>query len=256
MNSRPLGNRRNLTSVSCVAICCFLVAFRPASPPAIFSAGDSTMADTDTTGNPGRGWMQLFNAFVKPGVEIHNYGRSGRSSKSFRDEGTWKKIMDEVKKGDYVFIQFGHNDSKPDSARRTDPKTTFRENMTQFVKEARARGANPILFTSIVRRHYLADSITLKDTHGEYVTVVREIAKSLDVPLVDLNKKTGELVTRLGPEKSAQEIYIFADPNVYKKYPKGVKDNTHLRESGATAVARLAAEGIKELKLSLADYLK
>lgn len=216
----------------------------------VYSIGDSTMADTDTAKNyPGRGWMQVMQPFFAGDVAVYNYGRSGRSSKSFRDEGHWQKVLDKLKAGDYVFIQFGHNDEKTDSARHTDARTGFRDNMKRYVEEVRRKNAYPILFTSIVRRSFDAGG-HLKDTHGDYVTVVRRLATELGVPLVDLNASMGRLVDSLGPEAS-KKLYMYVEPGVTTMLPQGRKDDTHLCQNGARQVAALAARGIGELKLPL-----
>src|ERR1044072_4671409 len=129
----------------------------------IFSVGDSTMASYDIAewskrnggeNYPLRGWMMAMPQFFNPNVTIQNAAISGISSKSFRDEGAWKKVIDGVKPGDYVFIQFGHNDEKPDTALHTGARTSFRQNLINYINETKAKGGNPVLFTSIVRRKF------------------------------------------------------------------------------------------------------
>jgi len=241
-----------------------LVAFQPVHKKiTIFSIGDSTMADYDINewsknnggkNYPLRGWMMAMPQFVKKDVIIHNAAISGISSKSFRDEGAWQKVIDQVKPGDYVFIQFGHNDEKPDSASHTDARTSFRHNLINYVSETQSKGGNPVLFTSLVRRKFDANG-KLVDTHGDYVTVVRELAAELKVPLVDLNKLMGDLVQQMGMEES-KKIYLYIEPGLFTKLPEGKKDDTHLCEFGATKVAQLAVKEVKRLKLPLGSYLK
>jgi len=219
----------------------------------VFSIGDSTMSKANTADNyPGRGWMQIINPFFNENINVVNQAASGRSSKSYRDEGHWNKVITKLKEGDYVFIQFGHNDAKTDSLRHTDPQTTFKENIRNYVNEVRAKKANPILFTSIVRRNF-DKSGKLVDTHGEYVTVIRDLANEMKVPLVDLNKMTAELVEGLGTEES-KKLYMYVEPGVTSKLPKGKKDDTHLCEEGATKVAELAIKGLRDIKNPLAKY--
>jgi len=230
----------------------------------LYSIGDSTMADYDIEqlskenggeNYPLRGWMMELSQFFNGNILIKNFAVSGRSSKSFRNEGHWKKVMDNLQPGDYVFIQFGHNDSKiDDSTRYTDPGTSFRQNIINYVKETKEKGAHPVLFTSIVRRAF-DDEKKLKDTHGQYVKVVRELASEMNVPLIDLNRKTEEFVSALGPEKS-KEFFLFIKPGLFAKLPNGLEDNTHLSEWGALKVAALAIDGMKELKLPIIQYLK
>ena len=153
----------------------------------VYLVGDSTMADKPTPEtNPERGWGQLLPHFFDEHVAIHNHAVNGRSTKSFIDEGKWGAVEHALKPGDYVFIQFGHNDEKvEDSARYAAPYTAYRKNLERFVAETRAKGATPILFTPIVRRKFNAQG-TLEDTHGAYPLVVREVARDLNVALVDL----------------------------------------------------------------------
>lgn len=228
----------------------------------LFSIGDSTMADYDIKelskenggqNYPLRGWMMAMPSFFNDNVVIKNIAKSGRSSKSFRTEGYWDTVLNQLKSGDYVFIQFGHNDEKTDSDRHTDPRTSFRENLLNYIQETRRKGGHPVLLTSIVRRDF--DSTQhLIDTHGEYVTVVRELALETHTPLIDLNKKTADLVRKMGPEES-KKMFLYIPPQVFTKLPQGLEDNTHLSEYGAKAIAGLAVEGLKELHHPLNKYL-
>ena len=131
-----------------------LVGFQPKQSVNIFMIGDSTMANKLTAKEPERGWGQMFPLFFSEEVKIHNHAQNGRSTKSFIGEGRWKVVLDSLKPGDYVIIQFGHNDQKEDSTRHTDPFKTFRANLEKYINETRAKGAFPILCTSIVRRKF------------------------------------------------------------------------------------------------------
>ncbi len=222
----------------------------------VYTIGDSTMADKDTADNPERGWGQVLPLFFdSTNVLIENHAKNGRSTKSFIDEHRWDSIMGKLRKGDYVFIQFGHNDEKSDKPEvYADPHGAYKANLARFVKETRDKGAYPVLMTSIVRRKF-DDKGMLTDTHGEYPGVVRELAKELKVPLVDMEEKSRQKIQNLGPEPS-KKMFVWFDPGVYKRFPDGKKDDTHLNEHGAMIIAQLAAEGIRELKLPLARYLK
>lgn len=228
-----------------------LLAAHPAERPTVFLIGDSTMADKpQPERNPYRGWGQMLHEFLDDGVMVRNFAVNGRSTKSFIDEGRWEAVRAQLRPGDYVIIQFGHNDEKKqDSTRYTDPATTFRENLARFVRDTRDRGATPILFTSIVRRKFAADG-TLEDTHGAYLDATRAVADSLQVPLVDLEKMTRELVFAAGPEKS-KALYAWVEPGTNEMYPRGLKDDTHLSVAGGREVAKLAARGLKALGLPL-----
>ncbi len=207
----------------------------------VYLVGDSTMADKPTPEtNPERGWGQLLPNFFDGHVAIHNHAVNGRSTKSFIDEGKWGAVEHALKPGDYVFIQFGHNDEKvEDSARYAAPYTAYRKNLERFVAETRAKGATPVLFTPIVRRKFNAQG-TIEDTHGAYPLVVREVARDLNVAFVDLQMQTEDLVRGAGPEGS-KKLYVWVAPGESKMYPDGHQDDTHLSVLGATRVAGLAA---------------
>ncbi len=222
----------------------------------IYLVGDSTMADKPTPEtNPERGWGQLLPNFFDEHVAIHNHAVNGRSTKSFIDEGKWGAVEHALKPGDYVFIQFGHNDEKiEDSARYAAPYTAYRRNLERFVAETRAKGATPVLFTPIVRRKFNAQG-TLEDTHGAYPLVVREVARDLNVAFVDLQASTEDLVRSAGPE-SSKKLYVWVAPGESKMYPDGHQDDTHLSVLGATRVAGLAAAAIARSSLPLRQFVR
>lgn len=211
----------------------------------IHMIGDSTMANKpnpDT--NPESGWGQMLGGFFDENVAIKNDAVNGRSTKSFIDEGRWDAMLKEVKVGDYVFIQFGHNDQKnKDPKRYTNPYTGYRRNLVKYFTETRAKGGVPVLFSSIVRRNF-NESGVLEDTYGVYPFIVRDVADKMNVPFVDLQLKSEDLVLSLGPEKS-KELYMWIEPGKYDMYPEGRQDNTHFTEKGATEMSRLAVEGLK-----------
>ena len=211
----------------------------------IFLIGDSTMANKPLIPeNPERGWGQMLPPYFKAGVRVENHAMNGRSSKSFHDEGRWQVVENSLKPGDWVIIQFGHNDEKDkDLTRFTTPFGRFKTNLTQYVLETRAHGANPILATPIARRKF-DDAGKLVDTHGDYVTAVREVAREQKVPLIDLNKRSDELLRREGPELS-KKIYIYVTAAEYPNLPKGREDDTHFCAFGASRICDLAVEEIK-----------
>ena len=217
----------------------------PAPTTHVYLIGDSTMADKPTPDvNPERGWGQLLPRFFDEHVAVRNHAVNGRSTKSFIDEGRWAVVLAELAPGDYVFIEFGHNDEKTeDSTRYAAPRTTYRKNLERFVSEARAKQAIPILFTPIVRRKFDARGV-LEDTHGEYPAVVRDVARDTHVSLVDLLAMTDTLVRRAGPDDS-KRLYVWVAPGESKMYPDGRQDDTHLSVAGATAVAKAAARALK-----------
>ena len=217
--------------------------------------GDSTMADKpDPDNNPERGWGQLLHIFFNDRVTVINHAKGGRSSKSFIDQGRWHRVLAQLKPGDFVLIQFGHNDQKAyDPARYTNPFTAYRRNLERFVTEAREKGAHPILLSSIVRRNFNEEG-TLEDTHGQYPLITRDVARSLDVTFIDLQQSTEDLVSGLGPERS-KGLYMVLESGKYDKYPEGKVDNTHLVAWGANEVCGMVARSIEELGIPLSNYL-
>ena len=224
--------------------------------PTLFLIGDSTMADKpDPDRNPERGWGQMLPRFLDGGVTVRNHAVNGRSSKSFIDEGKWDAVLAQLRPGDYVLIQFGHNDYKPgDPKRHTNPYTAYRRNLERYVAETRAKGATPVLATSIVQRKFNASGV-LEDTHGAYTFVARQVATETGTPFVDLQLLTEDLVAARGPE-GAKALYLWVAPGASAMYPQGKEDDTHLSVAGATEVARLAATAIARLKIPLARHIR
>lgn len=241
----------------------------------IFMIGDSTMANKPLEGdNQERGWGQVLGGFFSEEIVIDNHAKNGRSSKSFIDEGRWDVVLRKMKPGDYVFIQFGHNDEKANPDRHTDPGTTFDANLKRFVSETRAKGGIPVLFNSIVRRNFrvnenavaeddyrkiklteLPEGDVLIDTHGEYLNSPRNVAKEMDVPFVDMNKLTHDLVQDMGPEAS-KKLYMWMPANKFASCPQGRQDNTHLSVYGARTITRMTVEAIAEVVPALKPYVR
>jgi DNA sulfur modification protein DndE len=221
----------------------------------IFLIGDSTMANKPLEDNPERGWGQMLPVFFSDNVEIHNHAKNGRSTKSFIDQGLWQAVLDSLQPGDYVMIQFGHNDQKiTDSTRYADPHGAYKHNLQRYVNQSRAKGAQPILITPVMRRRF-DEHGQFYDVHGDYPGVVREVAAQMQVPLIDLHQSSRELLVSLGEEKT-KEIFLWVAPGKYARFPNGKQDNTHFSEYGARQIAGLVVNGIKELDLKLKDYLK
>ena len=263
-----------------------LTAFTPAKRNiTIFTIGDSTMANKKLEGeNPERGWGQMLSRYFTDDITIDNHAVNGRSSKSFIDEGRWDAVLSKIQKGDYVFIQFGHNDEKDDPNRHTDPGTTFDANLKKFVEDTRAKGGIPVLFNSIVRRNFgkadgnaVANAIkqddirngidpkapkdsieegeTLIDTHGAYLISPKNVAKELNVTFIDLNSLTHKLVEGMGPQKS-KELYLWVEPKTVPALPNGREDNTHLNVHGASVVAEMAVKAVAEAIPELQQYVR
>ncbi|MFD2941606.1 rhamnogalacturonan acetylesterase [Flavobacterium notoginsengisoli] len=227
-----------------------------AQKTALYCIGDSTMANKkDPERNPEHGWAQVLQSFFKDDIVVINKAVNGRSTKSFINEKRWDSVYNKLKKGDYVFIEFGHNDEKiEDSSRYTNPHTAYRYNLIRFVKESRAKGAIPVLLTSISRRNF-NDKGVLVPTHGDYPLETRLVAQEYKVPFIDLEYYTELLEQSYGPEKSkALHLHFKAGENPY--YDKDKADDTHLSVLGATKIAQIVVDQIKALNNPLVSSLK
>lgn len=210
----------------------------------VFIAGDSTAAAKLPSKRPETGWGERIPEFFTEDVEFHNHGVNGRSSKSFIDEGRLQNILDSIGEGDFLFIQFGHNDEKEDGERHTEPYTTYKKYLMRYIEAAREKNAKPVLLTSVQRRSFNEEG-KLKDTHGDYLTAVRELSIEKAVTLIDIAEKSKELFEKLGPEKT-KEIFLWCEVGESENYPEGVKDNTHFSGYGAKIVAEMVFQGILE----------
>ncbi len=221
----------------------------------IFWAGDSTVQTNDITTYPQTGIGQVFSLYLREGITVCNYGKNGRSTKSFIDEGRLAAIERNIGEGDFLFIQFGHNDEKShDPARYTVPGGTFDENLRTFINVARSHGARPVLITPLERRCFDESGILGPGAHGEYVAAVRAVAGAEQVPLVDLYSMSLEEMVKAGAEKTI-EWFMNIEPNTYASCPEGKKDNTHLKYEGAVTFAGLVARGLREIGGVYADLL-
>ena len=227
-----------------------------AQKTAVYCIGDSTMADKkDPERNPEHGWAQVLQPFFNDNIVIINKAVNGRSTKSFINEKRWDSVYNKLKKGDYVFIEFGHNDEKiEDSTRYTNPHTAYRHNLIRFVKESREKGAIPILLTSIARRNFNEKGV-LVPTHGDYPLETRLAAQQYNVPFIDLEYHTELLEQSYGPEKSKQlHLHFKAGENAY--YDKDKADDTHLSKKGAVEVAGIVVKQLKILQDKSLEKLK
>ncbi|WP_162880797.1 glycosyl hydrolase family 28 protein [Paraliobacillus sediminis] len=220
----------------------------------VFLAGDSTMSYYPKERFPRTGWGQVFQDYFNDDVMVINEGASGRSTRTFIEEERLNKIDGQIRVGDYLFIQFGHNDAKVNSERYTEPHTTYKQNLTKFVEVAWKRQAYPVLVTPVQRRNFNADG-TVLDSHDQYAVAIRELAEELDVPLLDITKSSTVLLEEIGDENS-KKLFMWIEPNQYEYYPEGEKDNTHFSLEGAKEIARLVIEAIKQKQLPLCHYLK
>lgn len=234
----------------------------------IFIIGDSTAAKKDlSTGSPERGWgMALQCFFDDTFIRVDNHAVNGRSSKSFIDEGRWQKVLDKIQPGDYVIIQFGHNDEKPKPDRHTDPGSTFDYNLAKFVRETREKGGIPVLMNAVVRRNFAKKAVkndddealrnttfkdapqqlegdSLIDTHGLYRVAPHDVAVRMNCHFIDANKITHDLEQSLGVEGS-KKLHMWYKPGEHPALPAGRQDNTHYNIYGAHEVAQRLANAL------------
>ncbi len=223
--------------------------------PTLFLVGDSTMADQPKDKYPEMGWGQALPEYLTEGITVENHAKNGRSTKSFIDEGRWEAVMEKLQPGDFVVMGFGHNDQKDyDETRYAAPWGDYRVNLERMVDDVLARGARPILVTSIYRRAF-ADNGQPEATLGDYPEVTRAVASERGVPMVDLNVMTRQLLLDTGVEGSA-DIYMQIPAGEYANLPDGKDDNTHLQRRGARQVAELFVQGARRQSLPLAEYFR
>ena len=245
--------------MSFVAICTIILlssaSLSAEQPITVYLAGDSTMAEKLPEKRPETGWGEALQQFFRPDkVRIENHAKNGRSTRTFIEEKLWQEIIDKLKKGDFVFIEFGHNDAAKERTDRYTPPEDYRRNLIRFITEVREKQANPVLLTPVMRRRFDKDG-KFQDSHGQYPDIVRAIALENKVPLIDMHRKSEKVLIQYGPEES-RKLFLQLKPNENANYPQGIEDNTHFSPIGAEVMARLAVQGIRELKLNLAMFLK
>lgn len=228
--------------LACIVICSAFVTEK--NKTTIWMVGDSTMAKKKSERFPESGWGEGLAEFVNKNAKVKNRAASGRSTLSFINEGRWKNVADSLQPGDYVIMQFGHNDEKPTEKLHTDAFGSFKENLKKFIDETRERKATPIVCSSIVRRHFDATG-KLKDTHGDYITAAKQVATETNTLYIDMEALTRKYVTGLGPEKS-KALYTFTEK---------VQDSTHLSMEGSRGVAKLFVEEAKSRKAPISKIL-
>jgi lysophospholipase L1-like esterase len=242
-----------------LAVLCLFVFLQGSAfagePVTIFLAGDSTMAQKLPEKRPETGWGEALQEFFDAGkVRVENLAQNGRSTKTFIAEGLWQALVARLKKGDYVFIEFGHNDEAKEKIGRYTTPDEFRRNLLIFIADVREKQAIPILLTPVMRRRFNAQGVFF-DTHGEYPDIVRSVAFQQKVALIDMHRKSEQVLKQYGPEGS-RELFLQLKPGENANYPNGVEDNTHFSLLGAEKMAGLAVAGIKEQRLDLVKLLK
>ena len=212
----------------------------------IYWAGDSTVQFNNIFTFPQTGLGQELGRYLKHGIRIENYAKNGRSTKSFLDEGRFGKIADGLSEGDFLFIEFGHNDEKKeDPSRYTEPLGAYYENLKFMADAARDKKAYPVLITPLERRKFEGGKLKVS-AHAPYVEAMKKLSADEGIPLIDLNAKSRIALEEAGDTKS-REWYVHVPAGVYPAFPEGKEDDTHLQWKGAIFYAGLIAEGLKEL---------
>ena len=220
----------------------------------VWLVGDSTCADKQVRAFPETGWGMPFRFFFDSTVQVNNRAVNGRSTRSFIAENRWQMILDSVQAGDYVFVQFGHNDEVKEKVDRYTSPDEFKSNLRRYVNEARAKKAIPVLLTPVARRTFDSATSKLRESHPVYSDAVRQVAVSLQAPLIDLDAMSMKVLSEMGPE-SSRLLFLHLKPGEHPNYPDGKTDNTHFNELGARIMAQLVLSEIQQLKLPLADRI-
>jgi lysophospholipase L1-like esterase len=230
----------------------FAFAIPPQKKTKVYLIGDSTVSDYELARAPLTGWGMPFNYFFDSTIVIDNRAKGGRSTRTFIGEGLWKPIADNLQEGDYVLMQFGHNDEAKEEKYkdRYTPVADYKTNLVKFITETRAKKANPVLITPVSRLRFKDGQ--QQETHTEYTAAMYEVAKQQNVPLIDLDKKSRELYQQLG-EENAKLLFMQLAPGEHPAYPEGQKDNTHFNEYGARRIAQLVLAGLKEARIELLE---
>lgn len=237
----------------CTAIT--LCSFLPPRKPKVWMIGDSTMCVYGPERAPLTGWGMPFATFFDSTVVIDNRARGGRSTRTFLSENRWQPIADSLQEGDYVLIQFGHNDEAKEEKykdRYTTPED-YRRNLVRFITETRAKHGNPVIITPVSRMRFDKEG-KAQETHAEYSAIAIDVARQQQVPLIDLDRKSRELLQMLGPEAS-RLLFMQLEPGEHPFYPEGSKDNTHFNELGARKMAEIVLAELRSQNISLVKHV-
>ncbi len=244
--------RRTAASVLGTLLATSLLAAVDAAVPVIFLAGDSTVASYSPSDFPQAGWGQLLPLIFTNTVVIKNYAGGGQTTKSFVEVGLWKKICDQLKPGDYVFIQFGHNDQYAPGDRRVGLES-YSNRLAKLVGDVRAAKAEPVLVVPPNSGDF--DGAKVIDLHKEYAVAVRKVAAATGACCVDLHARSIERYEKLGKEETLKTLFMWFPAGAYPNYPDGKKDTWHFSENGAKRLTEMIAEELRSKHSPLERYL-
>lgn len=230
------------------------MAFAPADQKTkVYLIGDSTMSVKEIKAYPETGWGMPFANFFDSTIVVDNRAKNGRSTRTFISENLWGPVADNLQQGDYVFIQFGHNDESKEKVDRYTTPEQYKANLQKFITETRVKKAIPILLTPVSRRKFDSTGKAL-ETHTEYSTLVKEVARQTGVAFINLDEKSLQLYQKYGPEVS-KLLFLQIEPGEHPNYPEGKIDNTHFSEWGARKIAQIVLAEIRNLNLDLAKHI-
>ena len=228
-------------------------ALPPKKKITVWLIGDSTMSVKDVKTYPETGWGMPFVYFFDSTVTVDNRAQNGRSTRTFMEENRWQPVVSALQEGDYVFVQFGHNDEVKTKKSYT-TEEEFKANLVKYISDTRSKKASPVLLTPVARRKFDSTGHVV-GTHDVYAQIVRDVAKENNVPLIDLDKEGQALYQQFGEDKS-KLLFNQLAPEEHPNYPKGKEDNTHFNELGARMIAEIVLKNIKSLGLELAERVK
>lgn len=248
----------------------FLFGFQQEKVTTVYLIGDSTMADYSNNYDEGKdymktrypiaGWGQVFQPVLNrnnltalshiiktDSVFVDNRARGGRSTRTFFEEGRWSSVQKNLRKGDLVLMQFGHNDAAETKPERYVTVEGYKEYIRLFVYQTREKGGIPVVITPVSRNYPWQDG-ELGNVHGDYYTAAVEVAAELEAHLIDLTQRSMDHFTEKGEEYVTRNYFMNFAPGIYEAYPEGSSDNTHFQPEGAKAVAQLVFEGLRDLR--------
>jgi len=240
---------------ACFVIMAFtlVTAFVQAKKIRVYLIGDSTMANKEVKAYPETGWGMPFTYFFDSSVVVDNRAKNGRSTKSFLGEKLWQSVISNLNAGDYVFIQFGHNDEVKEKTDRYTTPEEYKNNLRLFIRETKDKKGIPVLLTPVTRRNFDKDG-NVEETHKVYSALVREVANETKVAFIDMDEKSRELLKQFG-EANSKLLYLQLQPGENPNYPEGKNDNTHFNELGARKMAEIVLKEVQLQKLDLADHV-
>lgn len=223
----------------------------------IYIASDSTAQTYNSSAYPMTGWGQKLGGWMDANTTIANHAIGGRSSRSFIEQGRLQAILEVIKSGDYLYVQFGHNDadsSKPE--RYTSPADYKMYLRDHYMKGATDRGAIPVLLTPVNRLDYNTSTGQFNESFATYADKVHELVSETGVSLIDLGARSRAYLNSIGPDRAREEVFMHLAAGEYPNYPNGLADSTHFQENGANQMARLVSEGTKALNKPVSAHVR